>query len=73
MAGALTERRFVEKLEQAGFDEIEVLHREPFSIDDAELYPLLTSEVLALMRKLLRPERQRAVATAVVVRARLAT
>ena len=72
MAGALTERGFVEKLEKAGFDEIEVLHREPFSIEDVELYPLLTDDVIALMRKLLPPERQRAVATAVVVRARLA-
>ena len=71
MAGALTERGFVEKLEKAGFDEIEVLDREPFSIEDIELYPLLTADVIALMRKLLPPERQRAVATAVVVRARL--
>ena len=72
MAGALTERDFVEKVEQAGFREIEVLHREPMSLDDASLYPLFTEDLLALMRTLLPPERQRAVATAIVLRARRA-
>jgi hypothetical protein len=72
VAGALTERGFVEKLEQAGFTEIEVLERSLFSLKDAELYPLFTDDVLELMRRLLPAERQRAVATRVVVRARLA-
>ena len=72
MAGALTERDFVEKVEQAGFEQVEVLHREPMSLDDASLYPLFTEDLLALMRTLLPPERQRAVATAIVLRARRA-
>jgi arsenite methyltransferase len=71
VAGALTERDFVEKLEQAGFGEIEVHLREPASVDDLALYPLFTDELIALMRMLITPDRQNAVATAVVVTAKL--
>lgn len=71
MAGALTERDFVAKLEKAGLVDIEVLERNPVGVDDCELYPLFTAELLELMRQLLPPETQGAVATAVVVRARL--
>lgn len=71
MAGALTERDFVEKLEQAGFGEIEVHVREPASVDDLALYPLFTDELIALMRQLITPDRQSAVATAIVVTAKL--
>ena len=70
MAGALTERDFVKKLEQAGFQEIEVVSREPRSVDDSAMYPLFTAEVIELMRRLLPPGRQAHVTTAVVVRAR---
>ena len=70
MAGALTERDFVAKLEKAGFEKIEVLERTPRSVDDAALYPLFTAEVLELMRTLIAPERQTRVAVAIVVRAR---
>lgn len=70
MAGALAERDFVAKLERAGFGEIEVLKREPISIDDCALYPLFNDEILTLMRTLISPEKQRAVGIAIVVRAR---
>jgi hypothetical protein len=70
VAGALTERDFVEKLEKAGFEGIEVRHREPVSVDDLALYPLFTAELIELMRTLIPPERQRAVATSIVVTAR---
>lgn len=70
MAGALTERDFVAKLEQAGFDDVEVLSREPQSVDDTAMYPLFTHEVIELMRRLLPPERQAHVTTASVIRAR---
>jgi len=70
VAGALTERDFVEKLEKAGFRQIEVHHREPVSVDDLALYPLFTTELIQLMRTLSPPERQDAVATSVVVTAR---
>ena len=72
MAGALTERDFVEKLEKAGFGDIEVHHREPMSVDDLTLYPLFTDELIELMRTLIPPERQTAVATSVVITARQA-
>lgn len=39
-------------------------------IDDCALYPLFTPDLLELMRRLIPPERQDAVAVAVVVRAR---
>jgi len=70
VSGALTERDFVAKLERAGFGEIEVLQREPVSIDDCALYPLFDEELLALMRRLIAPEKQDEVGVAVVLRAR---
>lgn len=72
MSGALAERDFVAKLERAGFVDVEIVAREPRSIDDFELYPLFTAELLGLMRALIPLEQQTSVATAVVVRARLA-
>ncbi len=72
MAGALTERDFVAKLEKAGFDTIEVVSREPLGIDQLALYPLFTSDLLDLMRRLIPAERQERVAVAIVVTARVA-
>jgi len=72
VAGALTERDFVEKLEKAGFEQIEVHHREPVSVDDLALYPLFTPELIQLMRTLIPSERKGAVATSVVITARRA-
>jgi arsenite methyltransferase len=71
VAGALTERDFVEKLEQAGFVAIEIHEREPTSIDDLALYPLFTPELIELMRTLIPRERRTAVATSVVLTAAL--
>lgn len=71
MAGALTERVFVAKLEKAGFEQVEVVERTPLGVEDVALYPLFTADVLELMRRLIEPERQRRVAVAIVVRARL--
>jgi arsenite methyltransferase len=70
VAGALTERDFVEKLEKTGFGEIEVHQREPVSVDDLALYPLFTPELIQLMRTLIPLERQDAVATSLVITAR---
>ena len=70
MAGALTERDFVQKLEKAGFSDIDVHQREPVSVDDLALYPLFTPELLELMRTSIPSERQAAVATSVVITAR---
>ena len=71
MAGALTERDFVDKLERARFGEVTVHERRPVSIDDLTLYPLFTDELIELMRTLIAPDRQVAVATAIVVTATL--
>jgi arsenite methyltransferase len=70
VAGALTERDFVEKLEKAGFESITVRQREPVAVDDLALYPLFTPELIQLMRTLIPLERQAAVATSVVITAR---
>ena len=71
VAGALAEDDFVRKLERAGFRGVEIPHREPLSIDDCALYPLFSDEVIRLMRDLIPPQRHRAVAVSVVIRASL--
>ena len=71
MAGALTERDFVTKLERAGFTGIEIVERTPLGVDDCALYPLFTPDVLDLMRTLIPPQRQHTIGTAIVVRAHL--
>jgi len=70
VAGALTERDFVKKLERAGFVEIEVLERTPMGIDDCALFPLFTDELLAIMRRLIPPERLDKIAASAIIRAR---
>lgn len=70
MAGALTERDFVAKLERAGLVDVEVLTRHPMSVDELALYPLFTEELLELMRTLIPRERQGQVAVSAVFRAR---
>ena len=70
MAGALTERDFVTKLERAGFTGIEIVERTPLGVDECALYPLFTPDVLDLMRTLIPTERQQTIGVAVVVRAR---
>jgi len=70
VAGALTERDFVKKLERAGFVEIEVLERTPMGIDDCALFPLFTDELLAIMRRLIPPERLDKIAVSAIIRAR---
>jgi arsenite methyltransferase len=70
VAGALTERDFVAKLETAGFVDVEVLERSLLGVEDCALYPLFTPDLLDLMRRLIPPERRDAVAVAAVVRAR---
>jgi arsenite methyltransferase len=69
IAGALAEDDFIRKLEKSGFTGVEVVHREPLSIDDCALYPLFSDKVIRLMRKLIPPDRHSRVAVAIVVRA----
>jgi arsenite methyltransferase len=50
---------------------VQILHREPLGIDDCELYPLFTPELIDLMRRLIPREKQGEVATSVILNARL--
>jgi len=68
----MAERDFVEKLEKAGFSQIEVPVRMPWSVDQCALYPLFTDELIDLMRKLIPVEHQGCVAKSIIVKARLA-
>ncbi len=71
IAGALAEDAFVHKLERAGFTDVEVVQREPLSVDDCALYPLFPADAIELMRRLIPGDRHGRVAVAIVVRARL--
>lgn len=66
----MAERVFARKLEKTGFTDVEFIDRRPFGIDDVALFPLFTPELVELMRRVIPPERQPAVATSVVIRAR---
>jgi hypothetical protein len=70
VAGALTERDFVTKLNRSGFADVEVLGRAPMGIDDCALYPLFTPELLETMRRLIPPERLDRIAVSAVITAR---
>lgn len=70
MSGALAERDFVHKIEKIGFTDLAILERRPFSIDDAESYPLFTPDLIELMRALIPPDQQGEVATVVTLAAR---
>ncbi len=70
MSGALAERAFAAKIEKMGFVDVQIGERIPYGVDRAALYPLFTSAVIQLMRELIPPERQAAVAVSVIARAR---
>ncbi|TDO57344.1 hypothetical protein EV651_11168 [Kribbella sp. VKM Ac-2571] len=55
----------------AGFTTVEVLHRDPLSIDDCALYPLFSADVIRLRRSLNPAHRHDHMAVAIVVRAHL--
>jgi arsenite methyltransferase len=69
VAGALTERDFVAKLERAGFHQITIVSREQVGVERLTLYPLFTPELIALMRRLIPADRQADIASAIVVTA----
>jgi arsenite methyltransferase len=69
VSGALAERDFVHKIEKIGFTDLAILERRPFSIDDAESYPLFTPDLIELMRELIPPDQQDEVATVVTLTA----
>jgi len=69
----MAERDFVEKLQRAGFEHVRVIHRTAWGIDDCALYPLFGDDLIALMRRLIPPERQNYVGESIVIKARLGT
>jgi arsenite methyltransferase len=71
VSGALAERDFVEKLQKVGFVDVHVVHRNPWGIDDCELYPLFGDDLITLMRRLIPPESQGHVGESIVIKARL--
>ena len=68
-AGALTEHDFARKLGKAGFGQVQILDRQPQSIDDLAVYPLFPAELLQLMRTHIPPGKHARIATAIVVKA----
>lgn len=70
MAGALTERVFVLKLQRVGFDEIEVVARLPFPLARAADYPLFTPDLVETMYRLIPVEKQSQVAVSMIFKAR---
>lgn len=69
MAGALTERAFVESLDRAGFTGVAVLEREPYGVEDLALEPTFDDALVALMRRVLPARLQRRVGVRLLVRA----
>ena len=72
VAGVLTERLYLEKLERVGFEDVRVVNRQRFGIDECAEYPLFTEELIALMRRLIPAARHDSVATSVVIKGRRA-
>jgi arsenite methyltransferase len=66
----LAERVFAAKLRRVGFADVWIGEKVPYGIDQAALYPLFSSELVQLMRRLISRERQDRVAISVIVKAR---
>jgi hypothetical protein len=60
----------VKKLSQAGFVDMERGEERPFGLDEAAQYPLFTPDLIALMRRVIPPERQATVVHSVAFTAR---
>ena len=70
ISGALSQRVFLRKLRNVGFEETWIGFREPFGLAEAVLYPLFTPNNIQQLHYLLPVERHDRIATAVLVRAR---
>lgn len=70
ISGALSEDLFARKLGQAGLADVQMGERIPFGVDDVARYPLFGDAVITLMKRLIPPDDQDAIATSVIVRAR---
>jgi hypothetical protein len=54
-AGALTEHDFARKLDRAGFGQVQIVDRQPQSIDDLAVYSLFPAGLLQLIRTHIPP------------------
>jgi hypothetical protein len=70
VAGALTERAFVENLERSGCIDVSVVERTAYGLDDLFHEPTFPPELIALMRRVLPARVQRRVGLRVVITAR---
>jgi quercetin dioxygenase-like cupin family protein len=70
IAGALSERVLIRKLDRAGLVDVELTQRSAVTLDDVALYPLFTPDVLSLMRRLVPDDARQHIATSVIARAR---
>lgn len=66
----MAERDFAEKLDRAGFVDVDVVERRAWSIDDCRRYPLFSEELIALMWRLLPPVQHDSVASVLTFTAR---
>lgn len=57
-------------MRKAGFEAVERVEERPFGPEQWGAYPLLTQDLLDLVRRLIPPERQATVARSVTFRAR---
>lgn len=58
------------KLQKVGFADVRRGEESPIGIDECAQYPMFTPELLALMRRLIPPQRQAAVGRSVIYTAR---
>jgi SAM-dependent methyltransferase len=72
LSGALSEIALYKGLRRAGFRQVEIRPVDRFGIAECALYPLFGDELLALLRRLVPPERHDQIATSVFVGARKA-
>ena len=70
MAGALTERAFVERLAKSGFADVTVLERETYGVSELEAEPLFPHDLIAAMRRLIPPDVQERIGVRIVVTAK---
>jgi hypothetical protein len=68
----MAERDFVEKMRRVGFTDVSISERNEFGLDDAEMYPLFTEDLIALIRRLMSPDKQKQIGMSIVLNARLA-
>jgi hypothetical protein len=68
----MAERDFVQKMKRAGFTGIEIVQRDAFGVDDANLHPLFTTDLIEVIRQTVSEDKQHQVATSVVIKAHLA-